>query len=76
MSFRDHLIGFILRARQIRGQVDDLEAEIVKGETKGGFQGMKHQLEFERRKLVGCAFFSRRTLFSKHPEKIYTYSRI
>ena len=50
MSFRDHLIAFILRARQIRGQVDDLEAEIVKGETKDrsrpGFQGMKHKLEF------------------------------
>ena len=56
MSFRDHLIAFILRARQIRGQVDDLEAEIVKGETKGrsraGFQGMKHKLEIERRKRV------------------------
>ena len=56
MSFRDHFIGFILRARQIRGQVDDLEAEIVKGETKGGFQGMKHKLEFERRKRVVCTF--------------------
>ena len=60
MSFRDHLIAFILRARQIRGQVDDLEAEIVKGETKGrsraGFQGMKHKLEIERRKRVVCTF--------------------
>ena len=27
-------MGFYFRARQIRGQVDDLEAEIVKGEQK------------------------------------------
>ena len=26
-------MGFYFRARQIRGQVDDLEAEIVKGEN-------------------------------------------
>ena len=73
MSFCDQLIAFILRARQIRGQVDDLEAEIVKGirqkaDQEQVFKAWNINWNLKGGNVLGAR---PRVLFSKHHEKIY-----